>query len=145
MWRAFQTAESVSAASTASAPRPNEARCWFTSVTTCDANDAFDAGQVAPGVHAAVAPSAGGDRSSGAAAATTATAMAAATMTRTLGTRRRCAVSESVKRPLDSDRSSDPVGDSPRKVGAFGGIALERWGELATPVLPVRREGERHE
>ena len=108
MWRAFQTAESVSAASTASAPRPSEARCWFTSATTCDANDAFGAGQVAPGVHDGVAPSARGERSAGAAAAITATAIAAATMTRTPGTRRRCAVSESVTAPR-IDRSSDAL------------------------------------
>jgi hypothetical protein len=68
-------------------------------VTTCDANDAFGAGQVAPGVHDGVAPSALGARSAGAAAAITATAIAAATMTRTPGTRRRCAVSESVTAP----------------------------------------------
>ena len=48
-------------------------------------------------------------------------AIAAATKTRALGTRRRCTVSESVTRPLSSDRSTQELYDSERKEGVSGG------------------------
>src|SRR3954452_24767688 len=102
MWRAFQTPESVRFASTVSWESPSVARCWLISVTTCDANDALGAGQLASGAQRAVAPSALDERRGGVADAMTAAAMTAATRTRTAGTRRLCAVGESVKRPLVS-------------------------------------------
>src|SRR5258708_4844012 len=123
MWRAFQTAESESDASTLSAARPSDARCWLTSVTTCCAYEALVPGQVAPGVQDAVAPSALDERNAGSEAATTAAAIAAATKTRTPGTRRRFAVSVSVKGPLETDRSTQELYDSARKEGGSSGIA----------------------
>ena len=124
MWLDFQTAASVSVASTTSAPRPMLARCWLTSATTCCAYDGFEAGQPAPSVQEGVAPSAGAELcSAGTAAATRPAAIAAATKTRALGTRRLCAVSESVKRPLSSDRSTQELYDSERKEGVSGGIS----------------------
>ena len=89
MWRAFHTAESESDASTLRPPSPSDARCWLTSVTTCWANEALEPGQVAPGVHDAVAPSALEERREGTADATIAAAIAAATKARKPGTRRR--------------------------------------------------------
>ena len=125
MWRAFHTAESESDASTASAPRPSDARCWLTSATTCCAYEAFVPGQDESGVHSAVAPSAFDERSAGTAAAKTAAAIAAAKKTRTPGTRRRCAVSESVKAPR-FDRSTQALWDSARKEGGSSGISNAR-------------------
>jgi hypothetical protein len=77
-------------------------------------------------VQDAVAPRALDERMAGTAAATTAAAIAAATKTRTPGTRRRFAVSVAVKGPLESDRSTQERYDSARKEQVSSGIVRER-------------------
>ena len=55
MCRDFQTAEFVSGVVTVSWVRPSEARCWFTSCTTCVARSWRNVPQSAPGVQSPTA------------------------------------------------------------------------------------------
>src|SRR5215208_6079002 len=61
MWLAFHAAEAVRVGEVASVPRPMLWRCWLTSVSTCDASEAFGAGQSAARVHVPTAAAAGTD------------------------------------------------------------------------------------
>src|SRR6516162_3341273 len=75
MWRAFQTADRVSAGDTASACNPSDTRWAFTSLITAFARSVRAAAQDAPGVQSPTSVVAG----AGAGAATSDAATAAAT------------------------------------------------------------------
>ena len=135
MWRAFQTAASESVASTVSATRPSEARCWFSRSTTCWASDAFAAGQAAR--------RAGGRRAERARLAQRrhrgrhdSRRDRCGNEDACPGTRRRCAVSDAPKAPL-SDRSTQAIWDSARKEGLSGGLRVRARCRIAV-------HGERH-